>query len=642
MEERYQKPGEGCANPVLPGEFADPDIALFKDTYYLYATTDGYPSWSGTKFHVFSSRNLVDFTDEGVILDVAGEDVAWAVGSAWAPCIAEKSGKYYFYFCAKDAAGDSHIGVAYAAHPAGPFTAMQKPLITKKMCMERGIAMGQTIDPSVFTDEDGSSYLLFGNGNAAVARLNEDMISLDMSTLANYEGLFDFREAVTVTKRNGTYHFTWSCDDTGSPDYHVNYGTAASIYEPVVYHYTLLKKDEENKILGTGHHCVLHIPDSDEYYIAYHRFYTPLGIFTNGFGFHREICIDKLYFDEKTGLMLPVVPTNKGVAPRTAAFENAFERAKEEPLAKPEEPEYSAYLFSYFAGSHAGEENVFFAVSEDGFHWKAVNQEQPVLKITLGTTGIRDPFLLRSAEGDRFFLIATDLCIAKDGDWEKAQRKGSQSIFIWESFDLIHWSEPRLVKINSDTAGCTWAPEAFYDKTMEEYLVFWASRVSTDNFAKQRIYYAKTRDFYNFTKPQVWIDYPFSVIDTTVIQDGEVYYRFTKYEDRSRIIMERADSLMGEWNEVESASLSAQEGVEGPCCFALHKKDQADGSRFCLLLDHFVGSGYYMMVTKDLKTAEFERGKNCCLPKKRPHHGTVISLTRKEYEAVVAHYNSLP
>ncbi|MDE7060856.1 MAG: hypothetical protein K2O71_04580, partial [Lachnospiraceae bacterium] len=63
------------------------------------------------------------------------------------------------------------------------------------------------------------------------------------------------------------------------------------------------------------------------------------------------------------------------------------------------------------------------------------------------------------------------------------------------------------------------------------------------------------------------------------------------------------------------------------------------GNRFCLLLDHFVGSGYYMMVTKDLKTAEFEREENYCLPQKRPHHGTVIPVTRKEYEAVVAHYN---
>ncbi len=731
MEKKHQNtPDTDCANPVLSGEFADPDIALFGDTYYLYATTDGYPGWSGTKFHVFSSKNLVDFVDEGVILDVAGDDVTWAVGSAWAPCIAEKNGRYYFYFCAKDAAGDSHIGVAYADHPAGSFTAMNEPLITKKICIEHGIAMGQTIDPSVFTDEDGS-YLLFGNGNAAVVRLNEDMVSLDLSTLVNYEGLFDFREAVTVTKREGRYHFTWSCDDTGSPDYHVNYGTAKSIYGPITYHYTLLKKDEENKILGTGHHCMLHIPDSDEYYIAYHRFYTPLGIFTNGFGFHREVCIDELHFDKKTGLMLPVVPTNKGVAPRTVKFKNAFESAKKElladyealtvrdmdavrgnlylattgengakitwessnpsvimareqrlkedgarplrvpagvvtrgardekvelyaylsmdgvvlrkdfsvtVLAKPEKPEYSAYLFSYFIGSRADQENVFFAVSEDGINWKATNKEQPVLKTMLGTTGIRDPFISRSAEGDRFFLIATDLCIAKDGDWVKAQRKGSQSIFIWESLDLIHWSEPRLVKINSDTAGCTWAPEAFYDERTGEYLVFWASRVSMDNFAKQRIYYVKTRDFYYFTEPQIWMDYPFSVIDTTIIQDGGVYYRFTKYEDRKRVMMERANSLMGEWSEVKSESLLAQEGVEGPCCFALHKKDQVGGNRFCLLLDHFVGSGYYMMMTKNLENAEFKREENYCLPQKRPHHGTVIPITEKEYKAVVAHY----
>lgn len=305
-----------CANPVLAGQYADPDIALFGDTYYLYATTDGFSGWSGTQFHVFSSKNLVDFKDEGIILDVAGDDVAWAVGSAWAPCIEERNGKYYFYFCAKDAAGDSHIGVAVASHPAGPFTAEKTPLITRQMCVERGIAMGQTIDPSVFTDEDGTPYLLFGNGNAAVVRLNDDMVSLDLSTLANYEGAKDFREAITVTKRGGVYHFTWSCDDTGSPDYHVGYGTSNNIYGPITYHHTLLEKDEENGILGTGHHCILSIPGCDEYYIAYHRFYTPLKTFTQGLGFHRETCIDALQFDKETGRMLPVKPTQKGVAAR--------------------------------------------------------------------------------------------------------------------------------------------------------------------------------------------------------------------------------------------------------------------------------------------------------------------------------------
>ncbi|MDE7325557.1 MAG: family 43 glycosylhydrolase [Lachnospiraceae bacterium] len=301
-----------CANPVLPGQFADPDIALFGDTYYLYATTDGFAGWSGTYFHVFSSKDLVNFVDEGVILDVAGDDVAWAVGSAWAPCIAAKGGKYYFYFCAKDAAGDSHIGVAVADSPTGPFQAMQEPLLTKRMCEEHGILMGQTIDPSVFTDEDGASYLLFGNGHAAVVRLLDDMVSLDLSTLTQYRGADDFREAITVTKRGGVYHFTWSCDDTGSPDYHVNYGTSESIYGPIDCHGTLLSKDAENGILGTGHHCILSVP-GDKYYIVYHRFYTPLGLFQEGLGFHREICIDRLYFNEETGRMLPVKPTHKGI-----------------------------------------------------------------------------------------------------------------------------------------------------------------------------------------------------------------------------------------------------------------------------------------------------------------------------------------
>mgnify|MGYP002508627035 CR=1 FL=1 len=95
-----------------------------------------------------------------------------------------------------------------------------------------------------------------------------------------------------------------------------------------------------------------------------------------------------------------------------------------------------------------------------------------------------------SGSGDRFFLIATDLCIAADGDWWKAQTEGSRSIMIWESEDLVHWSEQRMVEVNKKTAGCTWAPEAYYDEVTGEYLVFWASRVSSDGYARQRVYAA--------------------------------------------------------------------------------------------------------------------------------------------------------
>ena len=91
------------------------------------------------------------------------------------------------------------------------------------------IRMSQTIDPSVY-EENGTWYLLFGNGEGAIAKLTEDMKSVCPDTMKNLEGLYDFREAVTVFKKDGLYHFTWSCDDTGSENYHVNYGTAKQLY----------------------------------------------------------------------------------------------------------------------------------------------------------------------------------------------------------------------------------------------------------------------------------------------------------------------------------------------------------------------------------------------------------------------------
>lgn len=187
--------------------------------------------------------------------------------------------------------------------------------MTVAICKKYGVAMGQAIDPSIFTDDDGTSYMLFGNGNAAVVKLNDDMISCDYSTLKNYTGVTDFREAITVTKRDGLYHFTWSCDDTGSENYHVNYGTSKKIDGVIQYRGTILEKNADLDILGTGHHSILQIPGEDEYYIAYHRFYTPLGSFTDGTGHHRQTCIDVLTFDEK-GLMEKVTPTLEGVEKR--------------------------------------------------------------------------------------------------------------------------------------------------------------------------------------------------------------------------------------------------------------------------------------------------------------------------------------
>ena len=291
-------------NPVVQGLFADPDLYYENGTYYIYPTTDGYKDWSGYEFSVFSSSDGKDFKKAAEVLDVASEQVPWAVGSAWAPCITKKREKYYYYFCAKNKEGISCIGAAVGNSPTGPFEAMPEPMVTMDMMQKYNIKMGQTIDPSVYT-ENGEVYLLFGNGAAAVAKLSEDMLHLECDTLKNLEGLTDFRESVIATKRGDTYYFTWSCDDTRSENYHVNYGVSKSLYGPVEFKGTILQKDERRNILGTGHHSILKLSE-DKYYIAYHRFGTPLEKYPEGKGWHREICLAPLEFD-KDGNIYPIV-----------------------------------------------------------------------------------------------------------------------------------------------------------------------------------------------------------------------------------------------------------------------------------------------------------------------------------------------
>ncbi|WP_255951886.1 family 43 glycosylhydrolase [Streptomyces odontomachi] len=285
-------------NPVLPGYHADPNIVAFGDTYYLYTTNDGYPNWSGTTFNAWSSKDLVHWTDRGTILDL-GPDVSWADSRAWAPTIAKRGDTYYFYYCA-----DARIGVATSHSPTGPFKDSGKPLITANPD-----GAGQPIDPDVFTDTDGQSYLYWGNGSAWVVPLNDDMVSFDPNRVQRITGLTDFREGQFMVKRGGTYHLTYSIDDTRSEDYRVGYATASSPAGPFTYHGVILKKDTTQGILGTGHDSVIQVPGTDDWYIAYHRFAIP-----GGDGTHRETVIDKLTFSSD-GLMEPVTPTLAGVEP---------------------------------------------------------------------------------------------------------------------------------------------------------------------------------------------------------------------------------------------------------------------------------------------------------------------------------------
>lgn len=323
-------------------------------------------------------------------------------------------------------------------------------------------------------------------------------------------------------------------------------------------------------------------------------------------------------------------------------------KAAPEPI---EESDYTDYFFAYFAGEgYSDGEQIYFASSQDGLNWDDLNNNKPVLTSTLGEKGVRDPFIIRSPEGDKFYLIATDLKINGGNGWDAAQNNGSQSLMVWESTDLVNWSDQRMVEVSAEIgAGCTWAPEATYDPTTGEYVVYWASRTPAVD-QKQRLYYAKTRDFYTFTEPQVFIDTEQSSIDTTIIYEDGVYYRYTKNEGGSTnefgapsktIYAQKSDRLLGgEWENITTASLNKEAHVEGPTIFKLNEDDQTDTQKYCLLVDNFGGIGYYPLVTDDLSDGEFSRPDTTYKMPTRARHGTPIRVTSEEYQAIMAAYSS--
>lgn len=309
-------------NPVLPGFHADPEILYSENTgrYYIYSTTDGYPGWGGWFFTCFSSDNLVDWKDEGTVFDVK-QQTTWASGNAWAPCIIEKKigDKYkYFFYYSGNAGKAKAIGVAIADSPTGPFVDFGKPIIDKRPAGQKN---GQQIDVDVFCDpETGQDYLYWGNGYMAGAKLNADMTSIDTTTIVRMTPRggtkqdYSYREGPYVFKRNGLYYFLWSVDDTGSPNYHVAYGTSTNPLGPieVAKEPVILIQNAKNEIYGPAHNSVLQIPGKDEWYIVYHRINKDFIKREDGPGWHREVCIDKMEF-RNDGTIKPTKPTHKGI-----------------------------------------------------------------------------------------------------------------------------------------------------------------------------------------------------------------------------------------------------------------------------------------------------------------------------------------
>lgn len=288
-------------NPIISGQFtADPTARVFNGRMYLYPSHDIHSPVDSLKewfcmedYHVFSSDNLTDWIDHGVIL--TQNNIPWVKPDSyamWAPDCVEKNGRYYFYFPAapKDMARGFGIGVAIAGSPEGPFT----PLPAR---ME-GV-MG--IDPCVLVDDDGSCYMYWSGMGLSVARLNDDMMSL-ASDPKKVEGLPEgFKEGPFAFKRNGIYYLTfpWVRKDTETLAYAVSDNPMGP------FDFKGIIMDESPTGCWTNHHSIVE-KDGQWYLFYHHNDYSP------DMDKRRSARIDSLSFNPD-GTIEKVIPTLRGV-----------------------------------------------------------------------------------------------------------------------------------------------------------------------------------------------------------------------------------------------------------------------------------------------------------------------------------------
>ena len=308
-------------NPIIRNQFtADPTARVFNGKVYLYPSHDiQTPPNKNLKkdwfcmadYHVFSSDNLTDWTDHGVI--VSQNKVKWVDStsySMWAPDCIERNGKYYFYFPANSNQVNPNgrkgfgIGVAIADKPEGPYVPQDEPI--------KGVP---GIDPNVFIDRDGQAYLIWAMGRMSIAKLKDNMLELasepqeikDLPIKGLKEGPFMF-------DRKGIYYMTYPHVENNIE--RLEYAMSDNPMGP--YKFAGVIMDESPTGCWTNHQSIVKF--KEQWYLFYHQ-----NDLSPKFDKNRSVCIDSLFFNVD-GTIRKVKPTLRGVGITKATDKIQFDR----------------------------------------------------------------------------------------------------------------------------------------------------------------------------------------------------------------------------------------------------------------------------------------------------------------------------
>jgi hypothetical protein len=287
------------------------------------------------------------------------------------------------------------------------------------------------------------------------------------------------------------------------------------------------------------------------------------------------------------------------------------------------QPGPGQFIFSYFKGN--GEDGLHLASSSDGLTWTALNKDSSILKPRVGKEKLmRDPCILEGKDG-YFHMVWT-------ASWK------DKGIGYARSKDLVHWSEQQFIPVmqqEAEALNC-WAPELIYDKGEKQYIIYWATTIpgrfpatdtTGDDAYNHRMYYVTTKDFIHFTPAKMLYDKGFSVIDATIVANGNGYLMFLKDETRrppqKNIRVASAEKPTGPFSDASAPITDTSYWAEGPTVARIHGK-------WVVYFDKYTKHAMGAIQSADGKQWEDISGRIKFPDGTR--HGTVFTISTKQWE----------
>lgn len=297
------------------------------------------------------------------------------------------------------------------------------------------------------------------------------------------------------------------------------------------------------------------------------------------------------------------------------------------------------YLLVYFKGNEPEQERICYAVSQDGYNFTPLNDNEPIVQQTLGTQGARDPFIIRGEGEDEgyYYMIATDM--HANLGWTS-----NHSIVTWKSKDLVNWEEESIIDMQDyvPLTNRAWAPQAIWDEQKQMYMIYFSSSQWTDSKMQYStitsLYYAYTKDFKTLVPDEngETIHHLFmsnsmkDTIDGDIVKFNGKYYLYYKDQGKGTICYAYSDSLTGKYIEPEDNIVNVRfNGVEGNFIYNITGTDQ-----FIMMMDSYEDGCFYFQQTSDMVNFKRVNPKDYSLDFS-PRHGAVLAISQSEYDYLV-------